>query len=164
MASCEAFVHSYQTPEGHTRYLVAEYRDGRYYAPQRPQIVRLTGAHTIYGPLWYVIGNAYTYARRSDALRRARDLYLLDEPPDRVLGAQMIRPYHGPQWLVEPAGPISDRQDLEAINAAGYEVLTRRVRGWGPHLAYNAIIRVHAGEAGDTDYLARLAGEPEEED
>lgn len=69
------YVHEYRVGE-QRRWVVAEYREGRYYAPQRADLAKLTGCHTIYGPLDYVAGNAYTYARRADALRRARELYL----------------------------------------------------------------------------------------
>lgn len=61
------YVHGYRG-----RWIVAEYRDGRYYAPQRPDVRRQTGCHTTFGPLAYVAGDGYSYTRRSAALRRAR--------------------------------------------------------------------------------------------
>ena len=60
------------------RYVIAVYRDGRYEASQRKDIARLTGCSGIYGPLSYVAGNAYSYKRRADALRKARELYAPD--------------------------------------------------------------------------------------
>lgn len=57
------------------RWIVAVYREGRYEAPMTAEACRLTGCHTIYGSLDYVMGNAYTYRRRSDALRRAHQIY-----------------------------------------------------------------------------------------
>jgi hypothetical protein len=77
--------------------------------------------------------------------------------PDRVTvtAAQMIRPFVGPQWLIEvhPNAEESDADDLAAINAAEIEVLSTELRGWGE---YNAVIRVTDGDV-EADYLARLA-------
>ena len=73
----EDYVHEYHDAHGRRRFVVAEYRDGRYYAPQREDVAKLTGAHTIFGPLGYVLGNAYHYARRADAVARAGELYNL---------------------------------------------------------------------------------------
>ena len=72
------YVHEYTTGSGKRRYLVAAYRDGRYYAPQRADVCKLTGCYMIWGPLDYVRGNAYTYSRRGDALNRAANLYYLE--------------------------------------------------------------------------------------
>lgn len=77
--------------------------------------------------------------------------------PDRVTvtAARMIRPFEGPQWLIEvhPNAEESDADDLEAVNAAEIEVLSTELRGWGE---YNAVIRVTANGV-EADYLARLA-------
>ena len=70
-----------------------------------------------------------------------------------VTAAQMIRHYHGPQYLVEPVGEASGADDLESINRIGFEVLTTEVQGWGDH---NAIIFVHSFDE-VLFYLARLA-------
>jgi hypothetical protein len=66
------FVHQH---EGTGRWVVAQYRDGRFYAPMTRESRRLTGCNTVYGSLDYCLGNAYHYKRRADALRRARELY-----------------------------------------------------------------------------------------
>ena len=66
----ERFVHEYNG-----RFVVAEYRDGRYYAPQRPDIRKFTGCHTTFGPLSYVAGDAYSYTRRCRAIHKAEELY-----------------------------------------------------------------------------------------
>jgi hypothetical protein len=71
------YVHEYVDGYGRRWYVVAEHRDGRYYAPQRADVVKLTGAHTIFGPLDYVLSNAYHYRRHADAVRRAGELYNL---------------------------------------------------------------------------------------
>jgi len=61
--------------ENRGRWIVAE-RDGiRYTAPLRANIARISGCGSVYGPLDYVAGTAYSYARRSDALRKAREIY-----------------------------------------------------------------------------------------
>jgi len=62
-------VHAYTDRHGRTWYVVAEYRDGRYEAPQTAASRRLTGCSGVYGPLSYVFGNGYHYRRRQDALR-----------------------------------------------------------------------------------------------
>ena len=78
--AAEDYVHEYVDGYGRCWYVVAERRrDGRYYAPQRTDIVERTGAHTIVGPLDYVWGNAYHYRRHQDAVRRARLAYQLEE-------------------------------------------------------------------------------------
>jgi hypothetical protein len=69
----EDFVH-----EHNGRWIVAEYRDGRYYAPQRKEVSKLTGCHTTFGPLSYVAGDAYSYRRKGAALVKARELYTYD--------------------------------------------------------------------------------------
>ena len=75
MATGDEFVHEYKDGYGRTWWVVAQYRDGRYQAPQTRASRRLTGCSGVYGPLSYVIGNAYHYRRRQDALRRARIEY-----------------------------------------------------------------------------------------
>ncbi len=74
MASSD-FVHEYTDKHGRTWWVVAQWRDGRYYAPQRRDVRKLTGCHTTFGSLDYVAGDAYHYRRRHDALRRARIEY-----------------------------------------------------------------------------------------
>ncbi len=69
------YVHEWADANGETRWVVAQYREGRYYAPQRTDVRRLTGCATTFGPLDYVVGDAYAYKRRSDALKRARQLF-----------------------------------------------------------------------------------------
>jgi hypothetical protein len=72
-----------------------------------------------------------------------------DEAPiEQVSTLTMIRPYTAPQWLVEPLAEC-DAAEVEAVQAAGFEVLDRDILGWGEH---NAIIR-----SGDCFYLATLA-------
>lgn len=73
--TAEDYVHEYVDRHGRRWWVVAQYRDGRFYAPQRAEVVQATGATTIYGPLAYVAGNAYSYRRRQDAVRRARLLW-----------------------------------------------------------------------------------------
>lgn len=57
------------------RWVVAEYRDGRYYAPMTTACRKLTGCTTVFGSLHYCIGNAYSYTRKAAAEKRARELY-----------------------------------------------------------------------------------------
>ena len=73
----EDYVHEYQSQRDGMRYVVAEYRDGRYYGHMTAEARRLNGEslHTVFGPLEAIIGNTYHYARRADALRKARELY-----------------------------------------------------------------------------------------
>ena len=71
----DEFVHEYIDEYDRTWWVVAQYRDGCYYAPQRRDIVKRTGCSTIYGSLAYVYGNAHSYRRRGDAVKRARQLY-----------------------------------------------------------------------------------------
>lgn len=66
----ERYVHEYKS-----RWIVAEYRDGRYYAPQRPSVRKLTGCSITYGNLSYVAGDAHSYTRRYRAVRKAREVY-----------------------------------------------------------------------------------------
>ena len=70
------FVHEYTDRDGRTRYVVAQRVDGQYIAPLTEKGRRLTGANWLAGrrPV-DVVGFTYTYARRRDAIRRARDLY-----------------------------------------------------------------------------------------
>lgn len=143
------YVHCYTGRGGQPRWLVAEYKDGRYYAPQRKDMVRLTGANTVFGRIEYVAATAYTYSRRSAAERKAQELY--GEKPIRA--AQMIRQYREPEWLVQPVGDPADRSELAALNEAEYAVIDRHIQGWGD---YDCIIRVET-VAGYVDYLARLA-------
>jgi len=70
MRAMEEFVHEYRG-----RWVVATYKDGRYYAPMRPEMRRMTGASTVFGSLGYVIGCAYSYTRRCAAVKRARQVY-----------------------------------------------------------------------------------------
>lgn len=57
------------------RWVVAQ-RDGdRFIAPMTAPSQRLTGASSVCGSLAYCQGNAYHYARRADALRKARELF-----------------------------------------------------------------------------------------
>ena len=68
--SPDEFVH-----ENRGRWVVAQ-RDGiRFTAPLRAMFARISGCGSVYGPLDYVAGTAYSYARRSDALRKAREIY-----------------------------------------------------------------------------------------
>jgi hypothetical protein len=70
-----------------------------------------------------------------------------------VLAAIMIRPYVGPQWLIEvhPNAEESDADDLAAINASEWGTLEDNLQGWGE---YTSVIHVLDT---DTYYLARLA-------
>lgn len=69
-----------------------------------------------------------------------------------VTAAQLIRPYYGPQWVVEPQGEASDEDDLAAINKHGFVVRESDCAGWGPY--------THVIQVGEVYYLARL-GAPE---
>jgi hypothetical protein len=74
-----------------------------------------------------------------------------------VEAAEMIRPYVGPQYLVEPLGSVCTVADLEALQAAGYSVVEDELAGWGE---YTHIIRVDMPadpQASPTYYLAKLA-------
>ena len=75
--------------------------------------------------------------------------------PDRVTvtAARMIRPYVGPQWLIEvhPNAEESDADDLAAINASEWGTLEDHLQGWGE---YTSVIHVLDT---DTYYLAHLA-------
>ena len=59
------------------------------------------------------------------------------KPGDLVLrAAQQIRPYQGPQWLVEPIGdPITDQDELDQFE--DWDIRYERIIGWGD---YDAII------------------------
>ncbi len=71
------YVHEIELPGGAIRWVVATLgADGRYTAPLRSEARRRSGCSSNYGPLSYVYSGAYHYARRSDALRRARQVYL----------------------------------------------------------------------------------------
>jgi hypothetical protein len=84
----------------------------------------------------------------------AIDRMYREEAMPEITAAQMIRPYVGPQYLVEPVGDESDPDDVAALNndADWVVVLERNVQGWGE---YNAIVRVSANDV-TADYLARL--------
>ena len=75
--TAEDYVHEYNG-----RWVVAEYKDGRYYAPQRTDVRALTGCHTTFGPLSYVAGDAYSYKRKALALAKARYTYMPDNLDD----------------------------------------------------------------------------------
>lgn len=68
------FVHHF---EG--RWIVAAFYDGTFYAPFGPAAQRANGevgrTASAAGSLDYVAGLAYTYTRRADAIRRARQLF-----------------------------------------------------------------------------------------
>ncbi len=72
MSKAEDFVHEY---EG--RWVVAQYRDGRYYGQQRDDVRKLTGCSMTYGPLSYVAGDTYSYKHKKHALAKAKELYNL---------------------------------------------------------------------------------------
>lgn len=74
MAEFDQYVQEWESKQGR-RFVVAEYRGGRYEAPMKTEYVKLTGCTGIFGPLDYVAGNAYVYKNRRDALRRARQLF-----------------------------------------------------------------------------------------
>jgi len=64
------------THEHKGRWIVAQHQDDQYIAPHTPEAYRLTGCSASFGSLAYVYGdNIYSYARRADAVRRARELY-----------------------------------------------------------------------------------------
>jgi hypothetical protein len=67
----------------------------------------------------------------------------------RITKAQPIRPYHGPQYLVQPVGPAADQEELDAINQAPDAIIAAGLLGWGP---YPAIVRVRR-EHDAADYL-----------
>ena len=75
---------------------------------------------------------------------------------ERITNLQQIKPYEGPQWLVDPGEYDTltgyALTDEIAIVEQSYTVLDRHVQGWGD---YNAIIRFDDG-AYRADYLARL--------
>jgi Arc/MetJ-type ribon-helix-helix transcriptional regulator len=93
------------------------------------------------------------YQTVSTVITVAIDRMYREETMPEITAAQMIRPYVGPQYLVEPVGDVSDADDIAAINDADWVViLDRHVQGWGE---YNAIVRVSANDV-TADYLARL--------
>lgn len=69
------YVHKYTDTSGNVWWVVAAYRDGRYYGALTKAEERLTGCHTIFGPLSYVHGKGRSYKSRAAALRRARQVY-----------------------------------------------------------------------------------------
>lgn len=70
------YVHEYTDADGTTRYVVARRVGGQYIAPLTPKGRWLTGASYLSGRRAVdVVGGTYTYARKRDAIRRARDLY-----------------------------------------------------------------------------------------
>lgn len=73
-----------------------------------------------------------------------------------ITAAQPIRPYQGPQWLIQPVSHRLDRHDVAALSKSAYDVLQDHLVGWGP---YNVVIRVDGPDerAVDDYYLARLA-------
>jgi len=74
----------------------------------------------------------------------------------RVLAAQLIGGYVGPEWLIEPVGEPSDADDLDTINASEILIMDRNIMGWGE---YNAVIRIPGDPipALGNYYLARLS-------
>jgi hypothetical protein len=108
--------------------------------------------HVLAGAVDDVIGNVY---QGWDWLVMADTAATHEAAGPDVLAAQMIRPFVGPQWLIEvhPNAEESGADDLEAINTFEIEVLSTDLRGWGE---YNAVIRVTDGDV-EADYLARLA-------
>lgn len=81
MRDYSEFVHEYIDRDGRARYVVAQRQaDGWYIAPLTEKGRRLTGVNWLTGrrPA-NVVGFTYTYARRQDAVRRARYLYGDDE-------------------------------------------------------------------------------------
>jgi len=60
------FIHYYPATD---RYVIAEYRNGAYYARLRPAIARATGCHNVYGNLRYIADVTQSYSRRADARR-----------------------------------------------------------------------------------------------
>jgi len=71
------FVHEYTDRDGKTRYVVAQHINGQYIAPMNERGDRLTGASYLVGRRAADVAGSitYTYARRRDAIRRARYLY-----------------------------------------------------------------------------------------
>ena len=57
------------------RWFVALIENGRYFAPVRKRLRRHFSGGVVDGPASYVPELGYSYARRSDAVRRARELY-----------------------------------------------------------------------------------------
>jgi hypothetical protein len=55
--------------EHNGRWIIAEYRDGRFYGRLSARDRRLTGCHTVYGSLGYIADQAPSYARKADAVR-----------------------------------------------------------------------------------------------
>ena len=82
MRDYSKYVHEYVGRDGRTRYVVAHRRgDGWYVAPMSDKGYRLTGAVWLAGRRAVDVAGSttYTYARRCDAVRRARDLYGVDD-------------------------------------------------------------------------------------
>jgi len=73
--SAADYVHEYTDSGGTRWWVVAEYRDGRYYGALTAEERKLTGCHTVFGPLSYVHGDGRSYKSRASALRRARQIY-----------------------------------------------------------------------------------------
>ena len=74
---------------------------------------------------------------------------------ERIHVAQQIRPYVASDWLVEWVGDPLDAKDVAALNKEPYQVIDRRLYGWG---RYTSIIRVPGPDdrAVPTYYLAIL--------
>lgn len=91
---------------------------------------------------------------------------LLARPADEsvfvetVVAAQLIGPYVAPHWVIETVGEVSDADDLAAINAGGWTVLGRDIRGWAvPQTSteYTYVISVPNGFGHHAHYLALVA-------
>jgi len=75
---------------------------------------------------------------------------IYDIEQETVVAAQMIREYHGPQWLIEHVGSPSDAEDLAAINAELWCFTKVAVQGWYP---YTNMITMESGQT----YLVKFA-------
>jgi hypothetical protein len=64
------YVHEYNG-----RFFIGVKTGARYECPLNSKSARLSGCSGVYGPADYCVGSAWNYSRRSDALRKARELY-----------------------------------------------------------------------------------------
>ena len=71
----EGYIHCYDDPYTGPWWIVAEYRDGCYYAYTTRKSYRASGCSMVYGSLDYLLGCAPCYRTRASALRTARRVY-----------------------------------------------------------------------------------------
>ncbi len=77
----------------------------------------------------------------------------------RIIAAQLIEEYRGPEYLVRPIpqDAVDREEELEAINSSlGLgEIVETRILGWPP---YDAILKI-GGPQGEGPFWYLVAGE-----